>query len=126
MQVCKRCDSVDSTKKVYDFSTHTCIAEGGGCPTKTVMTTLDQLTKESSAEAMTVTGDHSMIKVCAVCNKRCETCPADDVNKCLTCNSDFYSNTYTWTDQSGQTMTHLACKGNCMVGKYAADDATKI
>ena len=81
----------------------------------------------SSAESSSVTGDATMIKVCMKCNNKCETCSADDPTMCDTCNTDFYTNEYTWTDKdTGNTMTYTMCQGQCQLGKFAADNATKI
>ena len=61
--ICNTCYK-DTTKPVFDLSTQTCIAEASGCPATTVLTTLDKITKEDNAQALSFSGTAADVKVC--------------------------------------------------------------
>ena len=61
--VCNTCYK-DATKPVFDLLTQSCISETAGCPATTVLTTLDKITKEDNAQALSFSGTTANVKVC--------------------------------------------------------------
>ena len=120
---CTYCPT-ETTNKVYDFSTKTCIATSATCPTGTVKTTLDKLKAlDANKYGNLFTGDATTVSVCAVCDKKCATCHANDPSMCLTCATTLVSTAATKTD-GALTINYAQCTKECGPGKMA-DASTK-
>lgn len=116
-QVCTFCPT-DTTSPVYDFSTMACITEAAGCPSGTVLTTLDKLAMYDSKLSKITSVDATTVKVCAPCDKRCATCSPNNPSMCMSCASTLMTTTVTETDAAGNTMTYKKCTKECGSGKY--------
>ena len=68
-KVCKTCHQ-DPSNNIFDISTKTCISVGDGCPAKTVLTTLDKISRGDNADALTYAGNATEVSICAKCDKK--------------------------------------------------------
>ena len=108
--LCSSCPKHD-TKKVFDFSTGTCVVPDTGCPSNTV-----QMNATFVFPNLPTAANAS---VCVPCNEKCATCSPMHPAWCETCKSDFFTNHYKYTDADTGTETdYIRCQEKCKPGTF--------